>query len=331
MGLALGVLAGGVGQLLIQLPGLASRGMLVIPRIAPAHPAIRRILRLAAPLMLGQSATQLNILVDTVIASFLAGGSVSYLYYADRLMEFPLGVFGIAIATAVLPTLSAQAAHADRAALRATLAFSLRLGAFLTAPATVGLIILREPMVRVLYQRGEFGVAEAEGTATALACYAIGLVGFASVKIGAQAFYALGDTRTPVRVAVGAMALNSVLAVALAVPFQHAGLALATSLSGLANAGMVVWLLRRRLGPRPGGEPRGGVCRLAGACAVLALCLWVAGRWWPVPDSTVAATGWLVGMVAGGVGVYTGTHVALGSEELRFARRAVQGRVAPGG
>jgi putative peptidoglycan lipid II flippase len=247
-GLAAGVLVGGAGQLLVQLPALARHGLLVAPALRPRHPTVGRIVRLLGPVAVGQSAAQLNILIDTIIASFLAAGSVSYLYYADRLVEFPLGVFGIAIATATLPTLAEQAARGNATALRATLSFSHRLAAFVTLPAAIGLLVLREPLVRVLYQRGEFGPAEAAGTAWALGFYTVGLVGFASVKIGAQAFYALGDTRTPVAVAVGAMGLNSVLAVGLAFPLRHGGLALATALSAAANALALAWLLRRRLG-----------------------------------------------------------------------------------
>ncbi|HSE94368.1 MAG TPA: murein biosynthesis integral membrane protein MurJ, partial [Methylomirabilota bacterium] len=229
LGLAVGVLAGGVGQWAIQLPALAARGMLVRPTLDLRHPAVSRVARLMTPVLVGQSASHLNTLVNTMVASFLGGGRVSYLYYADRLMEFPLGVFGVAIATAVLPTLSEHAAARREPALRETLSFALRLAAFISAPAAAGLLVLREPLVRVLYQRGEFGPAETAGTATALGFYALGLVGLVSAKIGVQAFFALGDTRTPVRVAVGAMGLNSVLAVGLALPLAHGGLALATS------------------------------------------------------------------------------------------------------
>jgi len=328
-GLAVGVLVGGLGQLAIQLPALARRGLLVVPALDRHHPAVARIVRLMTPVALGQSATQLNILVDTVIASFLVGGSVSYLYYADRLVGFPLGVFGIAIATAVLPTLSEQAASRNPAALRATLSFAQRLAAFICLPAAVGLLLLREPLVRVLYQRGEFGPLETAQTAWALGFYALGLVGFASVKIGAQAFYALGDTRTPVKIAVGAMVLNSVLAVALAFPLRHGGLALATSCSATANALALAWLLRRRLGDL--AEPplpyaRAGWTRILAASGALAAALRLAGGLWPPPGGRLAEALWLGGMIVGGALVYVLAHVALGSEEVVLARRALRRR-----
>jgi len=318
-GLAAGVLVGGVGQLAIQLPALARRGLLVAPVWDRGHPAVGRIVRLMTPVALGQSATQLNILVDTMIASFLVGGSVSYLYYADRLVEFPLGVFGIAIATAVLPTLSEQAATRDPAGLRATLSFALRLAAFVSLPAAVGLLLLREPLVRVLYQRGHFGPTETAQTAWALGFYAVGLVGFASVKIVAQAFYALGDTRTPVKVSVGVMALNSVLAVALAFPLRHGGLALATSCAAAANTATLAWLLHRRLGPAPVAGARRGWARIAAASALLALALLVATALWPPPRGRLAEAGWLAAMVGGGALLYAGVSAALGSEELALA------------
>jgi putative peptidoglycan lipid II flippase len=326
LALAAGVLVGGMGQLLIQLPALARRGLLVAPVLDRRHPAVIRIVRLLTPVAVGQSAAQINILIDSIIASFLVGGSVSYLYYADRLVEFPLGVFGIAIATSVLPTFSAQAAARDPAALRATLSFALRLATFVTLPAAVGLFVLREPLVRVLYQYGAFGPVETAQTAWALGFYAVGLVGFATVKIGAQAFYALGDTRTPVKVAIAAMVLNSILAVALSFPLRHGGLALATSCSATANSLALAWLVRRRLGGAAVPGARRGWIRIGVASAVLALALVVAGALWHAPAPRPAEIAWLAAMIAGGALVYFLAHLALGSEELAGALAALRQR-----
>jgi putative peptidoglycan lipid II flippase len=329
LGLAVGVLVGGMGQWAIQLPALARRGMLVRPTLEPRHPAVRRVARLMAPVVLGQSASHLNTLVNTVVASFLGGGRVSYLYYADRLMEFPLGVFGVAIATAVLPTLSEHAAARRESAVRETLSFALRLAAFISAPAAAGLLVLREPLVRILYQRGEFGAAETAGTATALGFYAVGLVGLVSAKVGVQAFFALGDTRTPVRVAVGTMVLNSVLAVGLAFPLGHGGLALATSCSATVNAAALAWLLRQRLGVPVGPAAvaaRLGWLRIAGVSVALAAALAGAVRLWPPPGDPLTAAGWLGLMVLGGVVGYGLVHAVLGSEEARLAWRVLRQR-----
>jgi putative peptidoglycan lipid II flippase len=229
----------------------------------------------------------------------------------------------------VLPTLAEQAAGDDRRALQATLSFALRLAGFVTMPAAVGLFVLREPLVRVLYQRGQFGAPETAETAWALGFYAVGLVGFASVKIAVQAFYALGDTRTPVKVAVGAMVLNSVLALALALPLRHGGLALATSCSSTANALALTWLLRRRLGGVPVAGARAGWARIAAASAGMAVALVLAAWWWPPPAGRWAEVAWLAGMIAGAVVLYGGIHAAIGSEEIHGMRRMLARRLGP--
>ena len=289
MGLALGVLLGGAGQLLVQVPWLGRRGLLATPQFAFRHPAVRRVLTLMAPVVVGQSATHIGTVINTIIASFLVKGSVSYLYYADRLIEFPLGVFAVAIATAVLPTLSEQATRRDEHALRETLSFSLRLAAFVSLPAAVGLFALSEPIVRVLYERGRFGPAETTGTAAAVAMYALGIVGSTTAKISAQAFFALGDTRTPVKVSVGVMALNCAMAAALAGPLGHVGLALAIAASATINALALTLLLRRRLpgGPIPGA--RRAWLRTAGVSAGLALAL--GAVWSPLATAVRPACG----------------------------------------
>jgi putative peptidoglycan lipid II flippase len=325
-GLALGVLLGGAGQLLLQLPSIGARGLLAPPTLALRHPAVRRILALMAPVVVGQSAGHLGTIINTIIASFLAGGSVSYLYYADRLVEFPLGVFGVAIATAVLPTLSEQAARRDERALRETLSFALRLTAFVSLPAAVGLYVLSEPIVRVLYERGRFGPLETAGTAAAVAMYALGVVGLTATKVGVQGFFALGDTRTPVKVSVGAMALNCATAATLAGPLGHVGLAAATSVSATANALALMLLLRRRLpGPPVPGARRAWI-RTVLVSAGLALAL--GGLWhvWPPPSGRLAETAWLATVVVGAALAYLACHAALGAEEVRLAWSALSRR-----
>jgi putative peptidoglycan lipid II flippase len=326
MGLALGVLLGGAGQLLIQVPWLGRRGLLRTPQFAFGHPAVRRVLTLMAPVVVGQSATHIGTVINTIIASFLVKGSVSYLYYADRLIEFPLGVFAVAIATAVLPTLSEQATRRDEHALRETLSFSLRLATFVSLPAAVGLFALAEPIVRVLYERGRFGPAETTGTAAAVAMYALGIVGSTTAKISAQAFFALGDTRTPVKVSVGVMALNCAMAATLAGPLGHVGLALAIAASATINALALTLLLRRRLpgGPIPGA--RRAWLRTAGVSAGLVLALGAVEHFWPPPADRLAEAAWLATVIAGATAVYIAGHAALGAEEVRLAWRAIARR-----
>ena len=325
-GLALGVLLGGAGQLLLQIPWLGARGLLAPPRIALGHPAVRRILGLMAPVVVGQSATHIGTVVNTIIASFLAKGSVSYLYYADRLVEFPLGVFGVAIATAVLPTLSELAARRDKQALRETLSFSLRLATFVSMPAAVGLFVLSEPIVRVLYERGRFGPAETAGTAAAVAMYALGIVGSSTAKISAQAFFALGDTRTPVKVSVCAMAFNCAVALLLAPSLGHVGLALAVAGAATVNAIALTVLVRRRLPGNPIPGARRAWLRNAGVSA--GLCLFLGAVWHlaPPPPGRLAEAAWLAAVIVGSTAAYVGSHAALGGEEVRLAWSALTGR-----
>lgn len=318
VGVAVGVLLGGLGQFLLQCPSLRRRGTLLAPTLALGHPALRRIRLLMLPTVFGLAVTQLNILVDTVIASFLRQGSISWLYYADRVVEFPLGVFGIAIATAALPTMAEQAARGDPAALRQTLAFSLRLGLFITLPATVGLLVLREPIVRVLFQRGEFTAEDTAATAWALGFYALGLAAFAGVKIAAQVFYALGDTRTPVKVGIAAMILNSLLAVGLALfsPLAHGGLALATACSATFNAGTLLWLLSRRLGPLRDPAWRASLGRTGVATLLLGAGLVLTWWGWPAAVSR-GLEALLLAAVIGAAGLgYGGLHLWLRGEEI---------------
>jgi putative peptidoglycan lipid II flippase len=318
-GLAVGVLLGGLGQLLVQVPSIWRRDLLAAPRLALRHPAVRRIVKLMAPVIVGQSASHLGTIVNTIIASFLAAGSVSYLYYADRLIEFPLGVFGVAIATAALPTMSEQAARRDPQALRETLSFALRLATFVSAPAAVGLFVLSEPIVRVLYERGRFGPVDTAGTAAAVAMYAIGVIGLSITRVAVQGFYALGDTRTPVKLSIGAMALNCVAAAALVQTRGHVGIALANSIASTANALFLAILLRRKLPGRPVMGARKAWLRTVAVSAGLALFLSAAGRLWPPPDGRLAETAWLATVILGAMSAYLGCHAALGSDEVRLA------------
>jgi putative peptidoglycan lipid II flippase len=326
IGLALGVVLGGFGQLLLQVPPLWARGLLAPPRLSFRHPAVRRVLSLMTPVVIGQSAVHIGTVINTMIASFLAKGSVSYLYYADRLIEFPNGVFGVAIATAVLPTLSEQAAQRDKTALRETLSFSLRLATFVSMPAAIGLFILSQPIVRVLYERGRFGPLDTVGTAAAVAMYALGLVGSSAARILVQAFFALGDTRTPMKVSVFAMALNCVIAASLAGPMGHVGLALAIAVAGTVNALALSLILRRRLpgGPIPGA--RRAWLRSAAVSAGLCLLLLAVTRFAPPPVGRLAETAWLAAVIIGSTALYVGCHAALGSEEVQLARSALVGR-----
>jgi putative peptidoglycan lipid II flippase len=246
-GLALAVLVGGAGQLALQVPFLVRHRLQVWRRARAFHPALTRVARLMVPAVLGGAVYQINVLVGTLLASFLPEGSVSYLYYAERLLEFPLGVVALAGATAVLPSLAREAAAGDAEALRSTFGYAFRMVSFITLPAMAGLILLGEPMVVLLFQRGEFGTESARLTSQALSYYAIGLWAFSAVRIVVAAFFALQDSRTPVRVAAMSILANMVLGAALMRPLAHGGIALAASLASFLNLALLLLALRKKL------------------------------------------------------------------------------------
>lgn len=244
--LAWGVFVAGIVQLGFQLPFIKGLGFLLKPKLKRGHEGVRRILRLIIPATVGVSVAQINLLVDTLIASFLITGSISWLYYSDRMVEFPLGVFGIALATVILPNLSRQHAADSPEAFSRTLDWALRLVLVIGAPAAIGLALLASPILTTLFQYGEFGRGDVRMAALSLVAYSTGLLAFIAVKVLAPGYYARQDTRTPVRIAIVAMLTNIVLNLALVVPLKHAGLALATSIAAYLNAVLLYRGLLRR-------------------------------------------------------------------------------------
>jgi len=313
--LAIGVLVGGVGQLVLQAPELIVADIPLRPSRELRHPALGRLLRLLLPSVFGLAAAQVTIFINTLLASLLRSGSISYLYYADRVMEFPLGVFGIALASAALPPMSRQAAAGDRRGLARTMNFALRLACFTALPATIGLIILRVPITRVLFERGHFGPGETAATAWALAWYAFGLVAFSATRIAAQGFYAMGDTRTPVVAGIGAVGVNIVIAVVLLRPMAHAGLAFASSASAYVNLVTLLWLLRRRLGRLGGRQLVRSLGRTALASAALGAWCGALVLRWPPGAGLWTEAAWLGVAIGGGGLVFWFTSRALGSPE----------------
>ena len=241
--LAWGVLLGGFLQLGFQLPFLLRLRLLPKPRTSQGHEGVRRILRLMVPAIFGVSISQLNLMLDTIIASFLVTGSVSWLYYSDRLVEFPLGVFGIALATVILPGLSEQ--HARGRGFSRTLNWALRWVVVIGLPAATGLAVLAGPLMCTLFQYGALSGHDVDMAARSLTAYAFGLVGFTLIKVLAPGYFARQDTRTPVRIGIIAMLFNMVMNLILVFPLAHAGLALATSLAAFLNAGMLFRGLRK--------------------------------------------------------------------------------------
>ena len=258
LALAIGAVAGGALQFLVQLPALRREGFHLRLQLALRDPALRRIGWLMVPATFGLAATQINILVDTLLASRFGDGPMTYLTIAFRLMQLPIGVFGVAIATANLARVSRNAAHGDHAAMRGNLAASLRVASVLALPAMFGLIALRAPIVRMLFEHGQFDADDTARTAGAVLCYSFGLFAYAVTKIQVPTFYALGDTRTPVLGSVTSVSVKIAANFVFIAAFRRLGfdpflgLAMATSLAAWINFGWLSIGLRRRLGPMRG-------------------------------------------------------------------------------
>src|SRR5947199_10432971 len=295
LAVAVGVVIGGLAQFLSQLPALRPAALLFGRRFDFAHVGVRRIGWLMAPALIGLSVTQINILVSTILASYFPGGP-TYLFYGMRLIHFPLGIFGVALATALLPSLSTQAAKGELDALRGTLGFGLRLIFFMIAPAMVGLMLLRLPIVHLFFEHGQFTAADTQGTAAAVLAYAVGLWAFAGVRIVVSAFYSFQDTRTPVLIAAVALAANIALSLLLMGSLRHAGPALATALSAILNMAVLLVLLARRLGAF-GWEAilRSHARVVLASVPIVVTCLWIAGLGvWAQPEAWAAKTVMLI-------------------------------------
>lgn len=313
IGLAIGVFVAGLVQLLFQIPFLGQLGMLPAPRWAWREEPVRRIIRLMLPVMFGSSIAQINLLFDTLIASFLAAGSITWLYYSDRLMEFPLGVFGIALATVILPGLSEQHAREDAGGFSATIDWALRLTLIIAAPAAVGLVMLARPLIATLFFGGEFDAHDVAMAEASLIAYGLGLMGFILVKVLVPGYFARQDTRTPVRIGVTALVVNMVLNVVFVVTLvrtnfaaPHAGLAAATTCSALLNA----WLLYRGLRRLGVYQPVAGWSRLGfqvtfSVALMAGFLMWLesaTGDW--LAASVLDRIFWLSASVVGGAVVY---------------------------
>ena len=328
LALAVAVVAGGVLQLAVQLPALAAIGML--PRLGGLRAAlqdasVRRILALMLPALFAVSVAQLSIIINTNIASHLAVGSVTWLAFADRLMEFPTALLGVALGTVLLPSLSkanAEARHDDYGRL---LDWGLRLTLLIALPAAVGLGMLAEAMIAVLFQGGRFAAHDVTQTAQALTGYAIGLFGLIAVKILAPGFYARQDIRTPVKIAVVALLATQASNLVLVPLIAHAGLALSVSIGALANAAMLFAGLRRRGVYRPSPGWPVFTAKVAIALAAMALALWLGGRhihWTEMQDQWPLRAVLLAGLIVGGAAIYAAVLGLLGFRPRDFVNRA---------
>ena len=342
LALAIGVVAGGVVQLLFQIPFLYKKGYLPRIRVNPSHPGLRKIAFLLLPALFGMAVHTLAVFINSIFASMLREGSVSCFFYADRLMELPLGVFAIAVGTAVLPSMSRQAAKLDFDGLKDTMGFGIKLVLFITLPATAGMVALSEPIINVLFQRGAFDLEATQITAQTLVFFCLGLPFFSILRVVVPVFYSMKDTLTPVLLAVTAVVTTLLCDVLFIGPVEYpewpivallaqkmnitgplgvGGLALATSVGAMVNCIGLTFILKTRIGRIGGRAIAFSVSRSLLAAAVMGVAVWYPVRFFDFTTDGfgVVKVAALAGIIALGMAVYAGVAAALGSPELQSA------------
>jgi putative peptidoglycan lipid II flippase len=330
--LAAGVMLGGVLQLAVQVPALARLDLLPRPgwtvaglRMALQHEGVRRILRQMAPALLGVSVAQLSLLINTHIASYFAAGSVSWLTYADRLMEFPTAMLGVALGVVLLPQLSAAQARSDAAAYSAMLDWGLRMVLLLALPCAVALLVIPQPLVAVLYHYGQFAATDVRQTELAVMGYGVGLLGLVAIKVLAPGFYAQQDVRTPVKIALVVLVLTQALNALFVPRLAHAGLALSIGVAALVNAAWLLVGLHRRGSYRPAAGWAWFAGRVTVASAFMGAALWFVQcqiDWIALQAHSALRAAYLAGLIAGAVTLYFVTLLTIGLKLRPFIRRA---------
>ncbi|MCF7529056.1 murein biosynthesis integral membrane protein MurJ [Neisseria lisongii] len=324
--LAWAVFVGGVLQLGFQLPWLAKLGFLKLPKLRFSDPAVKRVMKQMAPAILGVSVAQISLVINTIFASFLQSGSVSWMYYADRLMELPTGVLGVALGTILLPTLSKHAAGNNTQEFSGLLDWGLRLCMLLTLPAAVGLAVLSFPLVATLFMYREFTLHDALMTQHALIAYSFGLIGLIMIKVLAPGFYARQNIKTPVKIAVFTLICTQLMNLLFVGPLQHVGLSLAIGLGACLNAGLLFFLLRRHGIYQPGKGWAVFLLKMVAALMVMGGGLWAAQSY--LPFDWVHAGGWqkalhLCLLIALGGGLYFTALALLGFRPRHFKRSEI--------
>ncbi len=329
---AVGTIVGGIGQVVVQWPILRREGFRFRPLIDPRDAALREILALMIPGTMALAAVQINVLINTMLATSQGEGAASWLNFAFRIMYLPMGLFGVSIATAAIPTMSSAAARDDRAGMRATLSSALRMMLLLNVPASLGLVVLATPIVALLFEHGSFTADATAATAAALVYYAPGLIGYSAVKLAAPAFYALHDSRTPVVVGAVSVAFNVAINLLLVRMLGFRGLALGTSAAAIFNGALLMWMLRRKLGGLDGARIALAFGKVLGAAVFMAAVAWGAERWLAtlMPGSSL-----LPKLVRVGGGIVAGLGgLGLGAKAFRIAEfddalRSVLARLFP--
>lgn len=331
-GIAIGTLLGGLGQILLQWPLLRREGFRYQPILTFRDPDLMRILRLMGPGTLGLAAVQINVLVNTYLAALQEQGSVSWLGYAFRLMYLPIGLFGVSIATAALPDIARHANAGDHPAMRRTISGALRMMLMLNVPATIGLVVLAEPIVAMIFERRAFLPADTAATAAALMFYAPGLIGYSAVKIASPSFYSLGDSRTPVIVSVLSVLANLAINLMLVRVLGYKGLALGTAIAAIFNAGTLLILLRGRIGGLEGRRIAVSLAKITIASILMGAAAWGAAHWielaWPGRGELMKVTR-VFAAIGAGLAVLVGSARLLRIAEFDEAFSRVTRRILP--
>jgi putative peptidoglycan lipid II flippase len=319
-----GTLLGGLGQIAVQWPAARREGFRYHAIIDPADPWLREVGRLMIPGVAGLAAVQINLLVNSWLATGLGTGAVSWLDYAFRLMYMPIGLFGISIATASLPGISGHAARNDDHSIRREVSAGLRMILMLNIPATVGLVVLATPIVALIFEHGRFTPADTAATAAALACYAPGLMGYSVVKLVSPTFYAMGNSRIPVLASAVSIGVNIALNLMLLRALGHRGLALGTALAALLNAGLLLWMLRARLGGLEGQRLLNAAIKISVASLAMAFASYYAEHLLRIPFGGVSVVAQILrvfGAISAGMIVLGAAAHALRIDEFRQLTR----------
>lgn len=323
LALAVSVVVGGILQLLYQLPYLKKIGMLVLPRISFKDSGVWRVLKQMGPAILGVSVGQISLIINTIFASFLISGSVSWMYYADRLMEFPAGVLGVALGTILLPSLAKSFAKGDHKQYSELLDWGLRLCFLLALPSTVALGVISKPLISTLFEYGQFTLNDTLMTQRALVAYSIGLLGLILIKVLAPAFYSRQDIKTPVKIAIITLILTQLMNLAFIGPLQHAGLSLSIGLAACFNAGLLFWQLRKKkfYQPQPGWYRF--LLKVIIAVLLMSVALWFGAQLLPdwSTGSMLTRIGYLFLLVIVGICIYFGSLALMGFKIKHFIKR----------
>ena len=331
---AIGVTAGGLVQFLFQLPEFFKQGYYLLgdrgSSLSFRHPGLKRIGMLIVPATAGMAVSQINIFISTILASYLATGSITYLYYSMRLIQFPIGIFGVAMGMAVLPSLSEHAVRGEMDRLKEDFSFALRLLFFITVPAMTGLIALRVPIVATLFQRGMFGSDATTGTSDALMFYSFGIWAMVGIRVLTATFYSMQDTRTPVKIAAAGMMINVLLSFLLMGPMKHSGLAFATAIASCCNFMLLYFFLKKKIGSLGTRRIVASFTKILMASSIMGLAGWaVSGSGiWTMGGHSLLKAAYLGAAMTSSIAIYAFVAYMLKSEEMTYILEKFKGRFA---